>query len=63
MSATDCTCYPCTTPGMGATAYGLTHCAACCYGSMIEEYDPNCPVGDHAEWGRRQMGIAEASTT
>ena len=49
-----CTCIPCTTPGMGHPAY--EHCAACCAGSGIEEYDPLCPWGDHAEMGERQFG-------
>lgn len=48
-----CTCHPCTTPAYGAPGYG--HCAACCYGTGIDEYDPQCLVAEHADMGRRQF--------
>lgn len=50
-----CTCIPC----RGATtaaATGWLHCAECCFGLMIEEYDPNCPIAEHREWAARQYG-------
>ena len=47
-----CTCAPCVHPGYGAP--GLTHCAACCYGTLIEEYDLDCPVPAHQELAIRQ---------
>lgn len=42
-----CICVPCTTPAYGAPGYD--HCAACCYGSLITEYDHACPVADHGK--------------
>lgn len=48
--ATECTCVPCTTPGQ------LGHCAECCMGTMIEEYDHGCPVPEHEEMAVRQWG-------
>jgi len=51
----SCTCVPCTTPAYGAP--WLDHCAACCYGSLISEYDLECPVPEHQELARRQWGI------
>lgn len=47
-----CTCVPCESPARGAP--GLDHCAACCYGSLIEEYDHNCPVDEHRDLAERQ---------
>lgn len=49
----DCTCVPCTSPAGGVP--GRSHCAACCYGSLIEEYDFNCPIEEHREWAKRQF--------
>lgn len=51
---TACICWPCESPAYGAV--GFDHCAACCYGSMIAEYNHDCPVSDHAEWAERQHG-------
>lgn len=50
----DCTCMPCTQGARGVP--GRDHCAACCYGTMIAEYDYNCSVGDHHEMAIRQFG-------
>lgn len=50
-----CTCVPCTSPSYGHPSH--PHCAACCGGSLIEEYDPKCPVEEHREWAKRQLGI------
>ncbi len=49
-----CICVPCTTPARGAP--GIDHCAACCYGSLIAEYDHACPVADHQEMAVAQWG-------
>lgn len=51
----DCTCAPCETPAYGAP--GIAHCAACCYGTMIEEYDPDCPIDEHHMLALRQRGL------
>lgn len=51
---TGCTCLPCTTPGRGAP--GIEHCAACCYGTLITEYDHGCPVAEHQEMAIAQWG-------
>lgn len=51
----NCICTPCRSPQWGAA--GVAHCAACCAGSGIEEYDPACLVGDHAEMARKQWRI------
>ena len=51
---TTCTCTPCITPQHGAP--GWTHCAACCGGSLIVDYDPGCPEVEHRVWARRQHG-------
>lgn len=48
----DCTCVPCASPAYGAP--GIAHCAACCYGSMVEDYDPDCPHPKHQEMAERQ---------
>ena len=50
----ECTCTPCTTPIWGAP--GIAHCAACCGGSYIVEYDPNCPIKEHQFWANKQFG-------
>lgn len=53
-----CICVPCTRPGRGSWpgAPGWPHCAACCYGSLVEEYDHACPVDDHAQMAVLQHG-------
>lgn len=58
MADTGCICVPCTNPGRGSWpgAPGWPHCAACCYGSMVAEFDHDCPVGDHAETALLQWG-------
>lgn len=53
MNDTDCTCIPCTTPAHGAP--GIDHCPDCCRGSLIEEYDFNCPIFEHRDWAARQF--------
>lgn len=50
--ADECTCVPCESPAFGAP--GIAHCMACCSGSLIEEYDHNCPIDEHREWAERQ---------
>lgn len=56
----DCICAPCTTPAYGTP--GFVHCAACCYGSLITEYDHACPVTDHREMAVAQWGPIEEAT-
>lgn len=51
---TGCTCWPCTDPAYGAP--GFSHCAACCYGTGIAEYDHDCPTAEHRDLARRQFG-------
>lgn len=51
----ECTCVPCTSPEWGAP--GVAHCAACCMGTGVEEFDPECPIDEHAQLGRRQFGL------
>ncbi len=51
-----CICIPCTTPAYGAP--GFDHCAACCAGSMIAEYDHACPISEHRDLARAQWGTA-----
>ena len=55
----DCTCVPCTTPSYGAP--GFAHCAACCYGTLIEEYNPNCQFEEHRDMARKQYGLDSTS--
>lgn len=52
---TECTCTPCESPAYGAPGYA--HCAACCYGSLIEAYDHDCPVPKHREMAQRQFPL------
>lgn len=59
---TNCICTPCTNPARGAPGYD--HCAACCYGSLIESYDHDCLVPEHREmairqWGKKPLGEDE----
>lgn len=54
---TDCTCIPCTSPAYGAPGY--PHCAACCYNSLIEEYDHHCPIAEHRKMAIAQFGRLE----
>lgn len=49
-----CTCIPCTTPAYGAP--GHAHCAACCAGSLIADYDHYCPVPEHRRMAALQHG-------
>ena len=49
----DCTCLRCTSPAFGAV--GFDHCAACCAGSLIAEYDHDCPIPEHREWALIQF--------
>jgi hypothetical protein len=53
-----CTCVPCTNPAYGVP--GRDHCAACCYGSMIVEYDHDCPVAEHRRLAELQFGAASS---
>ena len=53
-----CTCYPCTAPGWGAP--GIAHCAACCSGTGIVEYDHECPVAEHRKWAAIQVPVCGA---
>lgn len=48
-----CTCVPCTTPAYGVP--GRAHCAACCYGTLVEEYSFECPIPEHRELAARQF--------
>jgi hypothetical protein len=34
-------CAPC--PGRGVDGHGMSHCAECCYGTLVDA-DPACPV-------------------
>lgn len=54
--AAVCACFPCTTPAYGFP--GKDHCAACCYGSLISEYNHDCPIPEHQEMAIRQFGEA-----
>lgn len=54
-----CTCVPCTTPACGAP--GHAHCAACCYGTLVEEYARDCPIPKHRTMAERQHPVV-AST-
>jgi hypothetical protein len=56
-AAQDCTCAPCASPQYGAP--GVAHCAACCAGSLIEEYDDQCPIAAHRDMAARQYGRPE----
>lgn len=51
--ASRCACAPCETPGRGHP--GIEHCAACCGGSLIEEYDHECPIAEHRDMANRQF--------
>lgn len=51
---TVCSCSPCTTPAYGAP--GFAHCAACCSGTGIAEYDHLCVVPEHRSLAHRQFG-------
>ena len=48
-----CTCYPCTSPAWGHPS--VAHCAACCGGTGILEYDHDCPIKEHKEWAAIQF--------
>lgn len=50
-----CICRPCTTPAYGAPGYA--HCAACCYGTGISEYNHHCPVYEHRELAHQQFPL------
>ena len=52
--APACTCVPCESPAYGVP--GRSHCAACCRGSLIQEYDHACPIAEHREMAIRQFG-------
>ena len=54
----ECTCGPCLTPAQGAP--GLDHCAACCYGTLITDYDHDCPIPEHRDMAIRQWGSVPA---
>ena len=49
-----CICDPCESPANGAP--GFPHCSACCWGTMIESYDHDCPVLEHQEMAVAQWG-------
>ena len=49
-----CTCVPCTTPAFGHPT--IDHCAACCAGSLIEQYDHDCPIESHRTLAVQQFG-------
>ncbi len=49
-----CTCTPCESPANGAP--GIAHCSACCWGSLIQDYDHGCPVAEHREMAVAQVG-------
>jgi hypothetical protein len=49
-----CTCGECVAPAYGAP--GLAHCAACCYGTGVAEYNPDCPIDTHRDWAAFQWG-------
>jgi hypothetical protein len=51
MSA-SCICEPCTTPAYGHPSFD--HCAACCYGTLIATYHPDCPQLEHRLWAAIQ---------
>ena len=51
-----CECPPC--PGRGNDGHGLTHCAECCFGSMVEA-DEDCPKHGRAAV-ERAAGVTEA---
>ncbi len=55
----ECICVPCTAPAYGAP--GIDHCAACCAGTMIAEYDHACPIPGHRELAVAQWGVIEPS--
>jgi hypothetical protein len=47
-----CTCEPC--PGRGNDGHGLTHCAECCMGTGVVDFDPACPLPQHRDLARQQ---------
>ena len=51
----ECTCVPCESPAYGHPAFD--HCAACCSGSLIEEYDHGCPLEEHRRMAALQFGV------
>lgn len=55
MTEPTCICKPCNSPAYGVPGYA--HCAACCYGTLIEEYDHDCPIVEHREMAQRQFPI------
>lgn len=56
----SCTCTPCTDLQYGVT--GLAHCAGCCMGTKVEEFDFACPDAEHREMARRQFGTSADSS-
>lgn len=54
-----CTCAPCERPAYGFP--GIAHCAACCAGTGIEEYDHDCPIEAHRQMAVRQFGPADST--
>lgn len=48
-----CICVPCESPAYGAP--GVAHCAACCMGTYIAEYNHDCPIEEHRELAHRQF--------
>lgn len=54
VDAEPCSCSPCR--GRGNDGHGLSHCAECCFGTGVEEYDPGCPRLDHRAMAARQSG-------
>lgn len=57
---TTCSCVLCERPQYGVP--GIAHCAACCAGSLIEEYNHNCPIAEHRAMAIRQfVPVAQAA--
>ena len=50
----ECTCGPCLIPARGVP--GFDHCAACCYGTLIIDYDHDCPIPEHRDMAISQWG-------
>ena len=55
MATPECLCEPCETPAYGVP--WLAHCAACCYGTLIETYNHDCSVAEHRELAHRQYPL------
>jgi hypothetical protein len=49
----SCSCVPCERPSFDAP--WIAHGPGCCSGSLIVEYDFQCPIPGHVQWAHRQF--------